>query len=110
MGEVLYNVTVSVSEEVHDRWLAWMRETHIPDVLGTGCFSSARLLRVHAFEQGGLTYAVMYSAPSMESYERYLSVHAPRLRAEPESKFGPEAVVAFRTLLEVVGDFSTSIN
>ena len=50
MSGILYNVTVSVSEEVHEKWLHWMKATHITDVLGTGCFDSARLLRVHAFE------------------------------------------------------------
>ena len=105
MSGVLYNVTVSVSEDVHEKWLDWMKQTHIPDVLGTGCFESARLLRVHAFEQGGLTYAIMYDAPSMEAYERYLQQHAPRLQAEHQSIFG-ESVVAFRTLLEVLEDFS----
>ena len=109
MNKVLYNVTVSVSEDVHEEWLRWMKAAHIPDVLGTGCFESARLLRVHAFEQGGITYAVMYTAPSIDAYERYTSAHAPRLRAEHESKFNDKAV-AFRTMLEVLEEFSPSIN
>jgi len=109
MGGILYNVTVSVSEDVHEKWLQWMKATHVPDVLSTGCFDSARLLRVHAFEQGGLTYAIMYEAPSMEAYERYLQQHSPRLQAEHQAIFG-ESVVAFRTLLEVLQEFSGKMN
>jgi len=101
MAEVLYNVTVNVSEEVLEEWLQWMESTHIPEVLGTGFFHSARLMRVHAFEQGGKTYAVQYTAPSMESYERYLQEAAPQMQAKTELAFGDQ-VHAFRTLLEVV--------
>jgi len=109
MSKILYNVTLSVSEEVHEKWLQWMKGTHIPDVLGTGCFESAKLLRVHAFEQGGITYAVMYVAPSMESYERYQTNHAARLQGEHEALF-KDTAVGFRTMLEVVEDFYPKIN
>ena len=34
----IYNVTVNVSDDVHIEWLKWMKETHIPDVMKTGCF------------------------------------------------------------------------
>jgi hypothetical protein len=105
MSEIFYNVTVNVSEDIHDGWLAWMQETHIPDVLDTGMFKRATLLRVHAFEQGGLTYAVQYVADSMQNYERYLKEYAPSLRTKTESLYGDQ-VHAFRTMLEVVQDFA----
>ena len=109
MSKILYNITLSVSEDVHERWLAWMKDTHVVDVLGTGCFEWAKLLRVHAFEQGGLTYAVLYCAQSMDSYERYVATHSARLQAEHEALF-KEEVVAFRTMLEVIEEFSPKIN
>lgn len=101
MSEILYNVTVNVSDEVHDEWVDWMRNTHIPDVLGTGCFRSAKFLRVHAFEQGGKTYAVQYLCDSMEKYERYQKEFASELQNRTQAAFG-DHVHAFRTLLEVV--------
>ena len=45
----------------------------------------------------------------MEAYERYLQQHSPRLQAEQQSIFG-ESVVAFRTLLEVLEEFSGKVN
>jgi hypothetical protein len=101
MSEVIYNVTVNVSDEVLTEWLQWMDSTHIPEVLGTGFFHTAQMMRVHAFEQGGKTYAIQYAAPSMESYERYLKEAAPQLQSKTELAFG-DHVHAFRTLLEVV--------
>jgi len=35
---IIYNVTVSVDNEVHEMWLAWMRNTHLPEVMATGYF------------------------------------------------------------------------
>lgn len=104
MANVIYNVTISVSEEVHERWLDWMKTAHIPELLKTGCFEWAKLLRVHAFEQGGLTYAVMYCCPSMAEYDRYISEHSARLGAQHEALF-KDSAVAFRTMLEVLQEF-----
>ena len=40
MSEHIYNVTVVVNPVVEERWLKWMREEHIPNVMETGLFSS----------------------------------------------------------------------
>jgi hypothetical protein len=105
LSEIIYNVTVNVSEEIHDDWMVWMRQKHIPDVLQTGLFKRAMLMRVHAYEQGGLTYAVQYVSDSMEKYERYLKEFAPAFRAKTESLFGDQ-VHAFRTMLEILEIFN----
>lgn len=106
MSEIVYNVTVNVSDEIHDEWVDWMRDVHIPEVLGTGMFVSARFMRVHALEQGGKTYATAYTAESMERYERYLKEFSPALRAKTEAAFG-DHVHAFRTMLEVLASYET---
>jgi hypothetical protein len=107
VSQIFYNVTLAVAEEAHDQWLQWMKGEHIPEALSTGMFVGATLLRVHAFEQGGNTYAVQYVCKDMETYERYLKEFAPALRAKAESRFGDQ-VHAFRTMLEVVDTFSPS--
>lgn len=106
MSEILYNVTVNVSDEKHLEWVRWMQEVHIAEVLATGCFSSARLMRVHAFEQGGKTYAVQYISDSMESYERYQREHAAGLQSRAQATFG-DHMHAFRTVLEVLSHYRT---
>ena len=63
---ILYNVTVNIDHDVHDEWLAWMKETHIPDVMNTDCFDESRISRVHGEEQGGLTYAIAYLCENQE--------------------------------------------
>jgi hypothetical protein len=98
---IVYNVTVNIDSDVHDAWLRWMKETHIPDVMATGLFVESRMHRVLADDDGGATYAIQYTAADMDHYERYRDEHAPRLQADAQARFGGR-FVAFRTLLEVV--------
>jgi hypothetical protein len=98
---IVYNVTVNIDHEAHDAWLEWMKEVHIPDVMATGMFVESRLHRVLADDEGGITYAVQYTAADMAHYERYRDEHAVRLQADAQARFGGK-FVAFRTLLELV--------
>ncbi len=96
-----------MSDEVHLEWVDWMKETHIPAMLKTGLFTAATFVRVHAFEQGGSTYAVQYACQSMEDLDRYQREFAPSLREKTEKVFG-DHVHAFRTTLEVLARFKAS--
>jgi len=98
---IIYNVTLSVDVDVHEQWLAWMKATHIPDVMATGLILDNRLCRVLAEEEGGMTYAAQYTFADMATYERYRDEHAPRLQAETHKHYGGK-FAAFRTLLEVL--------
>lgn len=98
---IVYNVTINVDAEVATEWLHWMKTVHIPDVMATGMFLDNRICRILAEEDGGLTYAIQYTAADMATYERYKAEHAPRLQAETQKHYGGK-FVAFRTLLEVV--------
>lgn len=98
---IIYNVTVNVDGTVHEMWLAWMRNTHLPDMMATGHFLDARICRVLSEGDTGVTYAVQYTCSTMAEYERYITDHSERMRAESEKYYGVKAV-AFRTLLEVL--------
>jgi hypothetical protein len=98
---IVYNVTVSVDLEVHEMWLAWMKHTHIPEVMATGLFLNSRICRVLSEGDSGATYAIQYSCTDMATYERYRDNHAARLQAESEKYYGGKTT-AFRTLLEVM--------
>jgi hypothetical protein len=104
---IVYNVTVSIDADAHDEWVAWMHATHIPEVMATGQFVESRMFRVLAHEEGGLTYAVQYSAPDMAHYERYRDEHAARLQAAANERFGGR-FAAFRTLLQLVHPHRTA--
>ncbi|MEO6883238.1 MAG: DUF4286 family protein [Bacteroidia bacterium] len=98
---IIYNVTINIENEVHDEWLKWMREVHIPDVMKTGCFVENKLCRVLVEEETGTTYSFQYTSKTMDDYLNYKKQHAARLQKDVSEKFANK-FVAFRTLLEVL--------
>ncbi|MGB0403159.1 MAG: DUF4286 family protein [Salibacteraceae bacterium] len=96
---IVYNVTVKVEHSVHDEWLNWMKETHIPDVMSTKMFHDSKMLKVLVDEEDGITYSIQYRVESWEKLEDYQNNHAPRLQKEHTEKYQGK-FVAFRTLLE----------
>jgi hypothetical protein len=101
MNQIIYNVTVGVSKEIKDQWLQYLREIHIPRMLKTGMFTSARLLRVHAFEQEALTYSVQYLAESRALFEEYQKEYASVIDEGYNASFRQSAP-CFTTVLEVL--------
>lgn len=100
----IYNVTINIEESVHDEWVLWMKETHIPNVLSTGKFTQARMCRVLIEEEmGGHTYSIQYLTPDKKTLQAYYTEDAPRLRQELASLF-PNKFVAFRTEMEVISE------
>ena len=37
----IYNVTIKIQEAIHEPWLQWLKEEHVPEVLASGCFTNA---------------------------------------------------------------------
>lgn len=100
---IIYNVTINVEDEIHETWLDWMRATHIPEVMATGCFLSHKIYKLLSRQEDetGYTYAIQYSCASMPDYERYQKDFAPALQAKTNALFQGK-FVAFRTILEEV--------
>jgi hypothetical protein len=102
---IIYNVTINVDESIHLDWLKWMQNKHINEVLATGLFTQAKLVKVLVEEEmGGTTYAVQYFTDSKSKLDDYYHNHAPRLRQEGLQLFG-DKMLAFRTELEVMEEF-----
>jgi hypothetical protein len=97
---ILYNVTINLDEEVHQEWLEWMKNKHIPDVMNTGCFVESKICRIHSDDEG-VTFAVQYLCENMNTYESYRDNFAQALQKEHIDKFHGK-FAAFRTLLEIV--------
>lgn len=102
---IIYNITINIHESVHDKWMIWMQHKHIPEMLATGKFVSAKMARVLIEEEmGGTTYSVQFMTDSKATLEKYYKENAPELRAESQQLFG-DKMLAFRTELEVISVF-----
>lgn len=100
----IYNVTLSIDKSIHEEWLAWIHH-HIPEVLATGKFISAKLTHVLIEEEmDGVTYSIQYTANSREDLDSYYKEDADRLRKDGMQKFG-DKMLAFRTELKIVNEF-----
>ncbi|MFL5811803.1 MAG: DUF4286 family protein [Flavisolibacter sp.] len=99
---IIYNVTVKPELQVADKWLQWLINVHIPEMLETKCFFDYRLVRlIEVDESEGPTYAVQYYARSKSDYNRYMELFASALRKKNLDKWGQQ-VLAFTTVMEVV--------
>ena len=99
---IIYNVTINIDDDVHDHWLSWMRDKHIPDMLATGKFTHAKMAKVLVEEElGGTSYSVQYTCPDRKTLKKYYAENASKMREEGLKLF-PNKFVAFRTELEVV--------
>ena len=102
---IIYNVTINIEESISKEWMSWMQKIHIPEVMNTGIFVSAKMTRVMVKEQmGGITYSIQYSCKSQSKLDEYQVKFAPKLQQKHTQKFEGK-FVAFRTLLEVISDF-----
>jgi capsid protein len=99
----IYNVTINIQEGIHEKWLEWMKNEHIPEMLATGKFTKALMSRVMVEEEmGGFTYSVQYTTKNKEMLQRYYEEDAAGLRAKTKPFEG--LFVAFRTELEIVSE------
>lgn len=102
---IIYNVTSNVDDSIHEQWLEWMMDKHVPAIMATGKFYKIKIVKVLVEEEhGGTTYSVQYSADSREKLDEYYKEHSPEFRAEMHQLFG-DKVLQFRTELEIVQEF-----
>jgi hypothetical protein len=83
---IAYEVTVEVEQRLAGPYERYMRETHIPDVLATGCFQAVTF----AHSSPG-RYRTSYVAGTQADLDRYLERHTTALRADFAAHF-PEGV------------------
>jgi hypothetical protein len=97
---IAYEVTAIVEAHLAEAYERYMRQQHIPDVLATGCFQSAEFASAAPGR-----YRMRYEASTDEDLERYLSVHAARLREDATSHF-PEGVILSREVWTAIQRWS----
>lgn len=102
MPKLRYIVGVTLPDQATaDRWLAWLRNGHIAEVIAGGA-TSATILQLNGAH---LEYEIDYRFPSAAAFADYEKNHAPRLREEGRQLFPPDRVLYRRTTATVVDEF-----
>ena len=86
---IIYEVTTDVPSAAVAAYESYMRDTHIPAVLSSGCFVSASIARSLPGR-----YRVRYSARNMDVLDRYLATFAPQFRADFAAHLGSSVKVS----------------
>lgn len=101
---IIYNTTVNIDESIHQQWLDWMQNEHIANMIATGKFTSARLVKVLVNEEmGGVTYSVQYTAPNKETLEAYYNENQYDLDMEGRKRFA-DKMLTFSTELQIISE------
>jgi hypothetical protein len=87
---IRYEVIVAVREDLRERFERYFVETHIPEILATGCFLDIRFDRA---DSGA--YRTVYHAATRADLDRYLAAHTAHFRADFVKHF-PEGVAPSR--------------
>lgn len=99
---LIHNITVKVSNNIHDEWLQWKQQLHIPKMMATGCFEKFQMSRILEIDDtDGPTYTVQYYIKEKEAYNHYLKQFAEKLQRDSINKWGDD-VISFSTLMQVV--------
>ena len=88
----IYEVTAIVAPARTAEWESYMSETHIPEVLATGCFAAA------FFAKEENRYTIAYHVNTPEDLQRYVAEYAEGLRTDVANRFGDDIQLSRRTL------------
>lgn len=101
MTPVFYEVTATIQDRsILDDWVRWMGDEHLADVVRAGA-TRGRLIRI---DGPTATFVCQYEFASRSALDRYLSEHAPRLRAEGAALFDAEQVTYMRRTGDILSD------
>jgi hypothetical protein len=98
---IIFNDTVIIEEAIHQKWLKWMQEVHIPAVMATGYFNSYKVLNVIDSPNEGVTYCIQYETDNIQNFNQFYIKHLHQLQATHNEQFENQFVL-FNTLMQTV--------
>ena len=96
---ITYEVIVTIEPMLVEPFERYMRQTHIPEIMRTGCFRRIRFER-----SSDRVYRTAYLADTRTDVDRYLREHTARFR-EDFSKHFPKGATAERRVWEEVEEW-----
>lgn len=101
---LIYNETFIVDDAIVDEWLAWIKNNHIPSILGTSAFDSYKLYTILDSPNEGITYCLQFHTDTVERYSDFYYKHMEGIHAKHNIQF-EERFALFHTLMETVEEF-----
>ncbi len=99
---IVYNLAMKVDHTIHDEWIEWQKNEHIPDTMATGLFADYKFFRLlEQDETDGLTYVIQYFAADIDRYQKYIDEYSSTLRKKAFARWG-NRFITFHTVMQVV--------
>lgn len=99
---LIFNTTFVVSDKMHDKWMKWVREQHLPFMLESDILSKPQIAKIMGVEeQDGTSYSVQFHVKDMNDLEKWHVQYAQKFELQFSQKFGSE-VLFFATVLEII--------
>src|SRR4051794_33372470 len=99
---LIYNITIKVDWSIHEEWLKWMLDIHIPEVLSSGCFIKHQFVRLMEIDDtDDPTYALQLYVENKENYKKYLALYQQALNLAALELWS-DHFLTFSTLMQVV--------
>lgn len=101
---VSYQIHAHVRHEIYETYITWLREEHIPEMLGVPGFKKADLLyrKGGAMESSGKEVKIIYSIENEEALKSYLAGPALKIREKGTDKFPGQFSIHREVWLESV--------
>jgi hypothetical protein len=96
---VIYEVNLDLDTAIREDYLAWLAP-HVAEICALPGFTGAQMFEVAQppAASGRSSLCVQYRLSSQADLDRYLSEHAPRMRAEGQARFGGRFSASRRVL------------
>jgi len=98
---IIYNVTTIIEDGIHEEYVKYMKEVHMPEVMSTEKFTDCQLLFLGEPITEGVTYCAQYMAKDAENLADYRMNFLPKLEQDLQQKF-PNKLVSFASVLKKV--------
>ena len=98
----IFNTTYLVSDEVHETWLDWVRNQHIPFMIDSTYFSHPQVARVITSDkQDGTSFSVQFHVKDLQTLKLWKKEYSSLFQENCTNQFGTE-VIFFTTVMELV--------
>ncbi len=102
---MLYVVILAIDGSRATDWVKWMIDVHIPEVMETGCFVKATMVRDADGDRAGrVGYRCYFRSATDADLDRYHNEYAKELQARHTGRYG-NSFTARREVLPVVTQF-----
>lgn len=99
---IIYSVQCRVQSESAEAWERYFLDTHLDDVLNTGCFTSYVFKKEISDEANEMLFIADYYSPSQESLDTYNREFAAALKQDVMDHFSGK-FTAQRQIFQLIG-------